>query len=160
MITRQLQQAADDLGEVELALISIYNGIMGEFCVPSPKPPKPQEPQLLIRMPGVERCRMVTMKGTRCTQPAIRLDGLCGNHFLRLHGHELERFENTRWDVGYRCACGREIGPHHQTKVVHELVMKARQEFCPLKVGHTMNYHRSNVIPHLLKPVHSVELPS
>lgn len=85
MITRQLQEAADDLADIESALIWLNNSlhpraVLGKLPIARRAIP--------LRCPETPRCCAFSKtKEAPCKEPANGPEGLCINHWLGRFGH-------------------------------------------------------------------------
>lgn len=112
MITRQLQQCANDLADVEAALVAIYNrinrGIVAALF-PADRFVKPVVAKELIpdrlKRPHLPRCSEFSVaNGRECREAASYPRGLCPSHWLKLFGHTIVRDTCL--------CCGLKIPPH------------------------------------------------
>jgi hypothetical protein len=137
-----LDQAGEDLGFVEAALISIHRSLIsGMVRASSPEPAFRLERG--IRQPDLPRCSAYSATGNGpCQAPATHPKGLCPGHFRGKYGHMAYRIglRHTPPATQYGCTKCQLTwrGPHPTYVSAYEEVLQreraaALRSVCPWK---------------------------
>lgn len=141
MTLRDMQRAADDLGDVENALWNIRR-LLTEAVSTFPTirviPPSERKvPPARFKKPDLPRCSAVSVtKGRPCVEPATYPLGLCAQHFIVQFGHRFRPEGQAFWLGEVICQCGARHLYKDHAKHPH------LREYCPLKKEKQNGHHR------------------